>query len=147
MQDAAQRAHQEVVRWRSMPTAAWKEIVELPPQIVGQVHGGARRRPPHPKPPFVQQVSGQGRVWSAQHRGLLLQLLLRSSLWRMLSAVVQTLGFHTMTAMSAAVLLKTLLLGGAASRGFKTSRVDRTHATLLSPGGQTRTANPDTPGL
>jgi hypothetical protein len=92
-----------------MPTAAWKEIVELPPQIVGQVHGGARRRPPRPKPPFVQQASGQGRVCSAQHRGLLLQLLLRSSLWRMLSAVVQTLGFHTMTAMTAAVMLRTFL--------------------------------------
>jgi len=34
---------------------------------------------------------------------------LRSSLWRMLSAVVQTLGFHTMTAMTAAVMLRTFL--------------------------------------
>ena len=99
-----------------MPTAAWKEIVELPPQIVGQVHGGARRRPRHPKPPYVLQVSGPGRVCSAQHRGLLLQLLLRSSLWQMLSVVVQTLGFHTMTAMMAALMMRTLPTWGFKSR-------------------------------
>ena len=93
-----------------MPTATWKEIVELPPQIVGQVHGGARRRPRHPKPPYVLQVSGPGRVCSAQHRGLLLQLLLRLSLWQMLSVVVQTLGFHTMTATMAALMMRTLWL-------------------------------------